>query len=158
MGELSKNVQLQQKPVIKAKLLSCTKNRTLVMCMFSNINISMQCVQCVLLFLVLAVNSAQFQILCSYTLLLKSPALMHPQMTHSFHISDSQIPVAKSAHFLGSIMNMFYSSSVSGFRKLERAKNFRLPRPLPTRKCVYDTRIYCRSQLVKQLEVRTEYL
>ena len=38
--------------------------------------ISTQHVQCVLLFLVLAVNSAQFQILCSYMLLLKSPILM----------------------------------------------------------------------------------
>jgi len=41
----------------------------------------MQCVQCVLLFLVLAVNSGRFRILRSYTLLLKSPVLMrswHP--------------------------------------------------------------------------------
>ena len=64
------------------------------MCMFSNINISTQCVQCVLLILVLAVNSALFCILCSYTLLLKSPVLMHPWMMYSFHISDSQIPPA----------------------------------------------------------------
>ena len=35
----------------------------------------MQCAQCVILFLLLVVNSAWFRILCSYTLLLKLPFL-----------------------------------------------------------------------------------
>ena len=38
-GDLSKSVLLQQKPIVRAKLLNRTKNRTMVMCTLSNINI-----------------------------------------------------------------------------------------------------------------------
>ena len=38
-GDQSKSMQLQQKPIVRAKLLNRTKNRTLVTCMLSNINI-----------------------------------------------------------------------------------------------------------------------
>ena len=45
---------------VRAKLLNCTKNRILVTCTLSNINIFTQPAQCVLLFLVLVGNSALF--------------------------------------------------------------------------------------------------
>ena len=54
--------------------------------MLSNISkmaISMQPVWCMLLFLVLVVNSAWFRVLLSCTLLLKLPVLMHP--CHAYH-------------------------------------------------------------------------
>ena len=61
---------------LTAKLLNCTKNRTSGY-MLSNIGACLGvAVQYMLLFLVLAVNSDQFQILQSYTLLLKPPVLM----------------------------------------------------------------------------------
>ena len=68
-----------------AKLLNRTKNRKLVTCALSNIN-KMACfyarAQCVLLFLILAGNSAQFRISCSYTLLLKLPVLCALGLRH----------------------------------------------------------------------------
>ena len=47
----------------------------------------MQRVQFVLLFLVQAVKSAQFQILRSYTLLLKSPVLMRSRFSANLQVS-----------------------------------------------------------------------
>ena len=50
------------------------------------------CAQCVTI-LVLARNSARFQVLCSYTLLCKSPVLMHSQ-----YIAISYMKTALSAN------------------------------------------------------------
>ena len=80
-------MQLHEKPVVRAKLLNRTISRTLARAHLATLTkwrISMQCAGCMLL-LVLGVNFAQFQILHSYTLLLKSPALMRSCSTMVKH-------------------------------------------------------------------------
>ena len=79
MGDLNKSMQLQQKPVVKEKLLNHTKNRTLVTCTLSNmIYLFTVCAVCVTIFSIggkfcPVLNFMQLhaltQVACSYTLL-----------------------------------------------------------------------------------------
>ena len=92
-------------PVVRAKLLNRTKIDNWSHARLTTWLISTQCVQCVLLFLVLVVNSAPFCILRSYLLLLKSPVLMR-----------SCIPVQFSAY---SFILVKYSAWQGGTTGLE---------------------------------------
>ena len=49
-GNQSKSVQLQQKPIVMAKLLNRTKNRKLVTCTLSKITFYIACAVCVIIF------------------------------------------------------------------------------------------------------------
>ena len=72
MGGYSKSMELQQKSVVQSKLLNRTKNRTQTGHVLSNNGLCQHSVHraCHYFFLVLVVNSDQFWILQSYTLLL----------------------------------------------------------------------------------------
>ena len=75
-SRVHKNGRLQQECVTSIVQLNCTKNRPPGHVLSNNGLCLCTAVQYVLLSLVLVVNSDQFQILWSYTLLLKPPVLM----------------------------------------------------------------------------------